>query len=145
MIISEFRDKIAEVERFYSKEYVAEQKNELYRYFKDHTIKQFAYIISKVYQKCKFLPSVAEIVEIEQDIPFSKIRKVQLTDCKNCGGKGYVFYYKMIRGIEYQFIAYCDCSDEYKYSGKDMKDPRNKQPFHTMSEAEAIQLGFYRR
>ena len=35
MTISEFKDKIAEVERFYSKDYVNEQKNELYKYFKE--------------------------------------------------------------------------------------------------------------
>ena len=84
MTILEFKDKIGEVERFYSKEYVNEQKNELYRYFKEYTLKQFAYIISKVYQKCKYLPSIAEIIEIEKEIPFSKIRKTEKTDCKNC-------------------------------------------------------------
>lgn len=145
MTTLEFKEKIGEVERFYSKEYVNEQKNELYKYFKEHTLKQFGYIISKVYQKCKFLPSIAEIIEIEKEIPFSKIRRVEKTDCKNCGGKGYVFYYKTIKDVEYQFIAYCNCIDEYKYSGKEMKDPRNKQPYHVMGETEAMQLGFLRK
>ena len=145
MTISEFKDKIAEVERFYSKDYVNEQKNELYKYFKEYTIKQFAYVISNVYQKCKFLPSIAEIIDIEKEIPFTKVKKQERTNCSNCGGTGYVLYHKEINGTDYEFVAYCNCSDEYKFDGRNMKDPRNKSRYRVMSEVEAKQRSFIRR
>lgn len=145
MTISEFKDKIAEMERFYSKEYVKEQKNELYKYFKDKSIAQFKYIVSKAYQRYKYLPAVSEIIDIEKEIPFIKMKKETVNDCPNCGGKGYILYHKLIDDIDYDFIAYCDCSDDYRYVGKNMKNPLNRQPFYTMSEDEAIALGFQRR
>lgn len=145
MTISEFKDKIAEVERFYQKEYVNEQKNELYKYFREHNIAQFNYVISKVYQKCKYLPAISEIIDIEKNIPFSKVKRENVINCPNCNNRGYILYHKVIKGIDYDFIAYCNCSDEYRYVGKNMKNPLNRQPFHTMSEAEAIALGFKKK
>ena len=64
MKLEEFDDEVSKLERFYQKEITDEQRKIWYSELRNLDISRFRYIISQVYRTSKFLPKLADILEI---------------------------------------------------------------------------------
>ena len=147
MVFTEFIENVEKMQRFYEKEYNEMQKQEMFRYFSKYNDKRFKYIISKVYQKNKFLPSLAELIEIDQNIPYTEIQKQELKlekkeNCKICKNNGFIAYTKEIEGTKYQYIASCNCSNSinFQYDGMKCKDLRNRSAFYIPKYSDILHV-----
>lgn len=147
MTSGDFNKAIQKLENFYGKEYNDVQKQEIFRNFSQYTPQRFNYLLSIVYKSCKYLPMLSELVEIHDTIPYNEIKKKlgTQTKCEKCKRRGFYIYYKKVNGIEYDFIVKCDCSDEYSFDGRKIKDVRNKSRYFVPTQAEAHQYGLIRR
>lgn len=136
MDIKEFSEEIKKVQNFYGKAYSDIQINEMFKYFSNTTIARFRYIISKAYQTYTYLPSLAQMVEVQKNTPFytPKIKNQKINDCKVCGGTGFKIYTKIDKDTNYpyQYVAHCECINSYnfRYDGKKIKDDRCKSNYY---------------
>ena len=70
MKIEEFTEVVKELENFYEKEITDEQRQIWFRELRNLEIKRFKYIISQIYRTSKFLPKLADILEINSNLFF---------------------------------------------------------------------------
>lgn len=139
MVIDEFKNTITQIQRYYGKEYNEIQINEIYKYFGKMSIARFNFITSKLYQKSKYLPVLADFVEVHKENPYYDFKKEEKkNECDICGGKGFVLYKRYIEELdrEYEFAAHCTCTDEFKFDGSKCKSERNKSKYFTRSVEE---------
>ena len=143
MTIDEFTKATTEIENFYQKEISEEQKKVWFQELRKMDIKRFKYVISQVYRTCKFLPKLADIIEINTNLGYSQVKKDDITQkCSRCKGTGYITYWKNIRNgdkeIPYQFMAVCGCGKERQYKGWEYPEERYRTNFYTPL---AVELG----
>lgn len=143
MTIDEFTKATTEIENFYQKEISEEQKKVWFQELRKMDIKRFKYVISQVYRTCKFLPKLADIIEINTNLGYSQVKKDDITQkCSRCKGTGYITYWKNIRNgdkeIPYQFMAVCSCGKERQYKGWEHPEERYRTDFYIPL---AIELG----
>ena len=101
MTIDEFTKVTTEIENFYQKEISDEQKKIWFSELKGMDLRRFKYVISQVYRSCKFLPKLADIVEINTNLGYSQLKKEEATiKCKKCKNTGYITYWKNIKNGE---------------------------------------------
>ena len=140
MVIDEFKKTITQIQRYYGKEYNEVQLNEIYKYFGKMSIARFNFIVSKLYQKNKYLPILADFVEVHKENPYVDYKKPEekKNECEICKGLGFVLYKRFIEEMdrEYEFMAHCTCTDEYKYDGMKCKNDRNKSQYFSKSVEE---------
>lgn len=150
MVFTEFIENVEKMQKFYGKEYNEIQKQEMFKYFSKYTEKRFKYIISKVYQKSKFLPTLAELVEMDKSIPYAEIEKEEKKSklgnkekCPVCKNDGFIVYTKEIEGFKYQYIAYCECVNgiDFRFDGNKCKDPRNRSNFYIPRYKDILHVG----
>lgn len=147
MTSGEFNKAIQQLENFYGKEYNDIQKQEIFKTFAQYTAARFVYLISLVYKQYKYLPMLSELVELHSTIPYAEIKKKlgKKIKCEKCKNRGFYIYTKNHNGIDYDFIVKCDCSEDFDYDGRKMKNPRNKTKYYIPSQAEAYRLGMKRK
>lgn len=147
MTSGEFNIAIQKLENFYGKQYNDVQKQEIFKAFSQYTQARFVYLTSIVYKQCKYLPMLSELVELHQTIPYAEIQKKlgNKVKCDKCKNRGFYIYCKNINGIEYDFIVKCDCSEEFNFDGRKMKDPRNKSRYFIPNQVEAYRFGLRRK
>lgn len=139
MEIKEFSEEIKKVQNFYGKPYSDIQITEMFKYFSNTTIARFRYIISKAYQTYTYLPSLAQLVEVQKNTPFYTPKKAQQETevCKICGGKGFKTYTRIDpkSGYSYEYVAHCECVNSYNYrfDGKKVKDDKCKSDYYIKS------------
>ena len=143
MDFDEFKKILDKIQRYYGKEYNEVQINEIYKYFGKMSIARFNYIVSKLYQKNKYLPILADFVEVHKENPYSEFKKKTETkknECKVCGGNGFVLYKKYVADMDksYEFVAYCECSTEYQFDGMKCKNDRNKSKYYIKNYRELV-------
>ena len=118
MKIEEFDEETQKLEKFYEKDIPDEQRKMWYEEFKGISITRYKYLISQVYRKCKFMPKLADMIEINKSIGYMQPReqeqKKQLAECDKCKGTGFVFYKKQKGTLWYDYVCRCNCLNGYQ-------------------------------
>lgn len=145
MKINEFLDEVAQIERFYQKEITDEQKQIWFKELRNLDIARFKYIVAQVYRTSKFMPKLADILEINSNLGYSQAKKeVDHKKCKKCKGTGYLIYKKLINNgtekLENEYGAICICRQKQKYEGWKITDERYRTNFYT-PYAEEVGIG----
>lgn len=129
MEISEFIDATTRLEKYYDKEYTKEQRLIMFDELKEKTIDRYKYLVSQAIKRCKFLPKVADFVQIDIESPEINNKKEirEKIECKKCKGTGYIVYKKKIdNGVNAfynNYAAICDCGNAKVYNGQDYYTP----------------------
>ena len=138
MKIEEFDEEINKLERFYQKEKAItdEQRQIWYRELRNLDITRFKYIIAQIYRTSKFLPKLADILEINANLGYSQAKQEQnINKCKRCNGTGYITYKKITKNgandMLYEFGAICSCRIKSKYEGWKVTEERFRSNFYT--------------
>lgn len=138
MKIEEFDEEIDKLERFYQKEksITDEQRQIWYRELRNLDIERFRYIVAQIYRTFKFLPKLADILEINANLGYSQVKQEQnINKCKRCNGTGYITYKKTTKNgandMLYEFGAICSCRVKTRYEGWKVTDERYRSNFYT--------------
>ena len=109
-----------------------------YENLKFMTIERFNYILSEIYKTNKFMPTLADILQVHKQIPYTAKREDKKIkgSCKKCNGIGYVFYIKEINSKKYKYSAVCDCGRRERYDGTKCADPKNRSNYYIPTIAE---------
>ena len=147
MEISEFVEETSRIEKYFGKELEKFQRDIWYQNLKNLPIERYRRIINQIYRTCKFMPKLADVISINEELPYIQsniITKKEKVDCKKCHGLGVIFYKKIIdngdRNLEYEYAARCNCENakEYIYDGTKINDVKNRSKFYV---ASALELG----
>lgn len=145
MKIEEFSKVIEQMEKFYQKEITDEQKQIWYKELRNLDLARFNYIIAQIYRTLKFMPKLADILEINANLGYSQMKKQNdVKKCSKCNGTGYLLYKKIISNGENKtenvYGAVCSCRQKMKYEGWKITDERNRSNFY-MPYIEEIEIG----
>ena len=141
MTIDEFTKVTTEIENFYQKEISDEQKKIWFNELKGMNVDRFRYVVSQVYRTCKFLPKLADIIDINTSLGYSQVRKEEkITNGKKCKNTGYITYWKKIKNgdkeIPCQFMALCSCGKQRQYKGWEISEERYRTNYYTPFASE---------
>lgn len=117
MQINEFLEETAKVEKFYGKQLEQYEKDIWYENLKYIPVKRYIEIIRRLYVENKFMPKLADIIEINKQMPIEK-PKAEKVDCNICKGKGFILYHKKradLNNIPYTYTARCTCKNGNNY------------------------------
>lgn len=114
MKIEEFDEETRKLEKFYDKEIPEEQRKIWYEEFKGISITRYKYLISQVYRKCKFMPKLADMIEINKTAGVIQQQKDETVYCPKCNGIGLIFYKKKFNDNIYDMVCRCDCINGMK-------------------------------
>lgn len=137
MTKQEFLNYINQIENVYQgQELTSTEKEIWYENLSFMSIERFNYILAEIYKTSKFRPTLADILQMHKQIPYTEKPKEVKEDCKKCGGTGYIVYTKVINGNPYKYSAVCDCGRQERYDGKKCNEPKNKSEYYipTISE-----------
>ena len=116
MKIDEFMEETKKLERFYSKELTEEQKTIWFENLKKLTLQRYQYIIGVIYRKNKYFPTLADILQINDETGMKKEeKKYKEEKCDICSSRGVIRYIKKINGIDYDYYCKCHCLNANKY------------------------------
>jgi len=144
MQIAEFVEATSQIEKFFDKDLTDFQRENWYQELKYIDIERYRQIVKQVFRKCKFMPKLADIIEIQEELPYQQKNKKekQKIDCQKCKGDGVIFYKKIItdgnRKIEYTYVARCTCqnAEDFKYNGTKLNDTKNRSNYYIPSVEE---------
>ena len=96
MISGEFIEATSRLEKYFEKSYTTEQLQIMYEELKNLSIDRYKQIIAKCIRDKKFLPKIADILEINNELMIIKTREeVEETEkCSKCNSKGFILYQK---------------------------------------------------
>ncbi len=137
MEVAEFIEETNRIEKFYEKELDKFQRDEWYKNLKNIPLERYRQIINNIFRKCKFMPKLADIIEMQEELPFqnNSIQKEKV-ECDKCKGLGLIFYTKQIRDggkvMDYEFVARCDCKngEEHAYDGTKIDDVQHRSKYY---------------
>ena len=116
---TEFHNGVARLEQFYQKRLEEYEKDIWYKELGKMRVERFNQIIQKAYTQCKFMPKLADIFEINKEIPYiEKQKEIKTVECPKCKSTGIVLYTKMINNRAYTYGARCTCENAKKHSFK---------------------------
>lgn len=146
MEIPEFIEETSKIENFFEKELTKFQRDEWYKELKNIPVNRYRQIIKQVFRKCKFMPKLADVVSIQEELPYEKssINEIEKVFCKKCKGLGFIIYTKIIdngdKKLEYNYLARCNCTNglRFAYDGSQISDTEHRSKFYV---AIAQQLG----
>lgn len=116
MKIEEFDEETTKLENFYEKEIPGEQRKFWFEEFKKINIKRYKYIIGMAYRKFKFLPKLADMIEINKNCGYVEENQPLIQNCKICKGTGLIFYQKKVNDVIYDYVCRCNCANGLKHS-----------------------------
>lgn len=138
MQITEFVEETARIEKYFGKELEKFQREIWYNEFRNTSLARYRQIIIQVFRECKFMPKLADLVDIEKELPYTKTENIQSekVECQKCDSLGYILYKKIvdngINKLEYEFVARCDCENglENAYDGTTISDIKNRSKYY---------------
>lgn len=145
MKLDEFLNEVAGIERFYQKEITEEQKQIWFKELRNLDIKRFKYIVAQVYRTSKFVPKLADILDINTSLGYSQAKQESNKfKCEKCNGTGYLLYKKIIKNggekLENEYGSICTCRQKAKYEGWKITDERYRSNYYT-PYMEEVRLG----
>ena len=128
----EFKCYVDQIENFYGQTLNGVERDIWYENLKFMSLERFNYILSEIYKTNKFMPKLADILQVHKQIPYTaqKEEREIKNDCKKCNGTGYVSYINEIINRKYQYAAVCDCGRREKYDGTKCTDAKNKSNYY---------------
>lgn len=141
MTRSEFVEATSRLEGYYGKEYTTQQLQIMFEELNAFPVERYRQLISAVIRKSKYLPKVADIIEVNIEEPYIKEdNEKQVIECKKCNSTGYVLYTKIIKNgskeIKYTYAAVCNCGNAKQYDGTKIMDKEHRSNFYTPLIAE---------
>ena len=131
MTNKEFMQYTQEIENFYGQKLSDVEKNVWYENLKFMTIERFNYIIAEIYKVNKFMPKLAEVLEMHRSIPYvENIKKDVKGHCEKCDDTGYVTYTKIVNNRPYTYMAVCDCGRHNRYDGSKIHDEKHRSDYY---------------
>lgn len=134
MTKQEFMQYMQQVGNVYNNSKINDEQIEVwFENLKFMSVERFNYILSEIYKTSKFMPTLADILQLHRQIPYTaKKEEVQVKSgkCNKCGNTGYVLYKKLIDNKPYTYSAVCDCGRANRYDGKEIADPKNKSEYY---------------
>jgi len=116
MKIEEFLEHTNKLEKFFNKELEQFEKDIWFQELKPLTAKRYLQIIKKLYTQNKFMPKLADIVELNRILPFdNNQQQTKKENCKRCGNKGFIIYQTVYNGNTYDTFAKCTCKNAEPY------------------------------
>ena len=120
MTTTEFLEITGEIEGFFGKELNDQQKHVWFEELKEMKKERYRQISRECYKTLKFLPKLADIVEINRNLARKATEQVDDTiyPCDICNGTGIVMYYRKEPDLgdrAYQYGARCDCKNGLRY------------------------------
>ena len=137
MTINEFIEATNRLEIYYQKEYNKEQLKIMYDELKTFSLERYKILVNKAIQQCKFLPKVADIMQIEKENPYKRNDEdeIEKIECKKCNSTGYVLYNKLINNgnerLKYTFMAICSCGNAKQYKGWEVSEKEHRTNYYT--------------
>lgn len=116
MTQSEFIEITSDIEKFYEKELTTEQNRIWFEELKTINKERYRQISREIYKTSKFMPKLADIIEINQKLPSVIKKENKVYECTRCNGVGIVIYKKIIDGYTYDFGARCNCQNGMQLS-----------------------------
>ena len=114
MVLVEFINETSRIEQFFSKELTKIQRDEWFRELKKISIQRYRQIVQEIFRKCKFMPKLADVLEIQNSLVYD-MPEVKKVECSKCNGTGYVIYKKHfadgIREYDLDYGARCTCAN----------------------------------
>ena len=132
----EFMDYIKQIENVYGQEMSEIEIEIWYNNLKFMSLERFNYILAEIYKTNKFMPKLADILQMHKQIPYTENKEEIKQKCDKCNGTGYIFYTKIIEGKPYQYAAVCDCGRQKRYDGRKVEDVKNRSDYHIPTIAE---------
>ena len=118
MTHAEFIEVTSEMEKFYDKKYPIEQSKIMYEELGKLSKERYRQVSREVYRKSKFMPKLADLVEIEKELP-RQVQEVKKVECERCEGLGLVTYWREFKDGDakrkYLYGARCTCANGLKY------------------------------
>ena len=146
MEVAEFIEETSKIEQYYDKELDKFQRDIWYQELKNQSVSRYRQIINQVFRKCKFMPKLADLVSINEELPYQTSKKEEKrVECSKCKGLGLIFYKKRINNgksdIECEFVARCECQNGLKhaYDGRKISDSEHRSNYY-ISTANQIGL-----
>jgi len=147
MTLGEFVEETSKLEKYYGKELDEFQRKIWNEEIGKMSAQRYRQIIKEVFRTCKFMPKLADIVEINKGLGYHIDNKKQIekVDCNKCNGEGFIIYTKLIDNgnikIPYDYVARCNCENgnQYVYDGRIIQDTEHRSNYCIPSVAE---LGF---
>ncbi len=137
MEIAEFIEETGRIENFFEKELTKFQRDEWYKQLKIMPINRYRQVVNQSFRECKFMPKLADIVSISEELPYQTTKKeIQKVECSKCKGEGLIFYKRLVDNgknkIEYEYVARCECQNglEYVYDGTTISDSKHRSKFY---------------
>lgn len=107
MNINEFINETNNIEKFYNSSLNDYAREIWYDNLKDISIDRYKTIVQECFRTQKFMPKLADIIEIKKTVKETKINE-KIEACEKCSD-GMVLYHKEIYGRKYQFACRCIC------------------------------------
>ena len=116
---TEFLEITGEIENFFGKELPVEQSKIWFEELKKIKKERYRQISRECYKTLKFMPKLADIIEINKNLPKPKQETDEtIYECNVCNGTGIVMYYRKEPDLSdnaYQYGARCDCKNGLRY------------------------------
>ena len=128
----DFIQYVKEIERFYGQRLNDKEREVWYESLKFMTLERFNYIIAEIYKTNKFMPKLADIMEMHKQIPYTAATKPQEVKghCKKCNDTGYIIHTKELEGPPYQYAAVCECGRQSRYDGRTIQDEKHRSNYY---------------
>ena len=75
MQIAEFVEETSQIEQFFEKELTDFQRENWYQELKYIDIERYRQIVKQVFRKCKFMPKLADIITIQEELLYQQSKK----------------------------------------------------------------------
>ena len=97
-------------------------------------INRYEQIVVETFKQCKFMPKLADIIEIDNNLPYNvnANKNIEKVECKICNSNGVVKYFKKVidgdRELVYEYYARCNCQNgkEFEYDGTTINDTKHR-------------------
>ena len=87
MTNTEFVEETNNLEKFFDKELKDFERVIWFKELKNIDVARYRQVIKEAYRQCKFMPKLADIIKINNELPKAKIQKEERTEkcdiCKN--------------------------------------------------------------
>lgn len=131
----EFVEVTSDLEKFFDKELKEFERLQWFQELKSMSVMKYRQIIKQTYRKCKFMPKLADIIAINEELVSIRSTtgtEIEKVHCKKCKCSGVIFYEKEYEGLKYTFIARCDCKNglNYIYDGTQISDAKHRSKYY---------------
>lgn len=84
MEVAEFIEETSRIEKFFEKELTKFQRDEWYNELKQMPVNRYRQIVNASFKKCKFMPKLADIIAIQEELPYRTKHSYSKTKSRLC-------------------------------------------------------------